>query len=287
MNTNTAAAPPASAPFMPVIRKCRRNSAAMKAASAPTKCSTSMMWPLPAIAPRVANTTESTVADSIRTSTAMPIVTMVRAIETRRSTQVRWSSTVAVGTSGASMARICTKSGGLSSSMVMTIRRGTGSSSMFEAGAEPGLEQPRRRLAVDDVRLAHAGKAAGDARGGLQRRVHVEPVGGLDLDGRLARDLAFPDGGRIADQGDRSERQAGEEGHDGDDEDQRAAGDVVRGHDRRRLALQARHGLDGHGGRRRRGLRLGPVSHGFPAFPRRGSCAARRPGPSGRDRGWR
>ena len=48
-----------------------------------------MMWPLPAMAPRVANTTDSTVADSISTSTAMPMVTVVRAMATRRSTQVR------------------------------------------------------------------------------------------------------------------------------------------------------------------------------------------------------
>ena len=61
----------------------------MKRASAPTKCSTSMMWPLPAMAPRVANTTDSTVADSISASTAMPMVTVVRAMVTSRSTQVR------------------------------------------------------------------------------------------------------------------------------------------------------------------------------------------------------
>ena len=168
----------------------------MKVASAPTKCSTSMMWPLPAMAPRVAKTTDSTVADSIRMSTPMPIVTVVCAIDTRRSTQVRWSSSVAVGTSGASIARICSKSGGLASSMVMTTRRGTGSSSMFESGAEPGLQQPRSRLAVDDSRLAHAGEAAGDARSGFERGLHVETVGRLHLDCRLARDLALPDRGR-------------------------------------------------------------------------------------------
>ena len=48
-----------------------------------------MMWPLPAMAPRVANTTVSTVADSISASTAMPMVTVVRAMATSRSTQVR------------------------------------------------------------------------------------------------------------------------------------------------------------------------------------------------------
>ena len=152
-----------------------------------------MMWPLPAMAPRVANTTDSTVADSIRTSTAMPIVTVVRAIETRRSTQVRWSSSVAVGTSGVEhgahlheIGRVVLVDGDDDQARNRQLVD-------VEPGAEPRFEQPRGRLAVDDPRLAHAGKAAGDARRRLERGVHVEPVGGLDLDGRLAGDLVFPD----------------------------------------------------------------------------------------------
>ena len=61
---------------------------------------------------RVANTTDNTVAVSISASAAMPIVTVVRAMITSRSTHVRWSSSAACGTSAVTASRSRPKSGG-------------------------------------------------------------------------------------------------------------------------------------------------------------------------------
>ena len=56
---------------------------------APMKCSTSTIGRLVAIAPRVANVTDSTVAASISASTPMPPITELRAIDRMRSIQAR------------------------------------------------------------------------------------------------------------------------------------------------------------------------------------------------------
>src|SRR5690606_2928065 len=145
MKTRIAARPPAAAPFMPVTRKWPRNSRAMKRASAPTKCRTSMMCPLPAMAPRVAKTTVSTVAASMSARTASPIVTVECAMATSRSTQVRWSSRLAVGNCEVRLARKVAKSGGSSGLIVTTMRRGTGSSSI--SSPEPSQGSSRRAVA--------------------------------------------------------------------------------------------------------------------------------------------
>src|SRR5216683_4606661 len=63
-NSTTATPPPIKPPLSPSTRKWRRNCPAMKAFFAPMKCRTPTMGPLAAIAPRVANVTESTVASS-------------------------------------------------------------------------------------------------------------------------------------------------------------------------------------------------------------------------------
>ena len=158
----------------------------------------------------------------------------------------------------------------------------------IEAGAEPWLEQPRGGLTIDDLHRFHAFRGAGDLGGRGQRGLHVQPVRRLDLDRGLTRNLALPYRSGVAHQRHRAEGQARQERHDGDDDDQRAAGDVLRRHDRRGAALRTL------AGRRRRfrrhsGLveRLRRLSHRCPAFRPTGSAGARRPGPSGRGRGWR
>ena len=62
--------PPISPPRRPSRRKCRWNSPAMKLSLAPTKCSTSTISRLPAMAPRVAKTTARPVAASTRATIA-------------------------------------------------------------------------------------------------------------------------------------------------------------------------------------------------------------------------
>ena len=61
----------------------------MKPSLAPTKCSTSMIWRLADIAPRVANITDSIVAASTSPRIASPTATALRAIARMRSTQPR------------------------------------------------------------------------------------------------------------------------------------------------------------------------------------------------------
>ncbi|MOA35629.1 hypothetical protein D3C78_1570960 [compost metagenome] len=88
-NTAAASALPAAAPLRLIFRKCFWNSRATKLLSAPTKCSTSTICRLPESAPRVANTTVSTMAVKTRMRTPTPIMTVVLAMETSLSTQVR------------------------------------------------------------------------------------------------------------------------------------------------------------------------------------------------------
>ena len=87
-----AAPPPIMPPSRPSARKWRWNCPAMKPSLAPTKCSTSTIGRLVAMAPRVAKVTDSMVATSISTSTPMPIAMAVRAMVRNRSIQPRWSS---------------------------------------------------------------------------------------------------------------------------------------------------------------------------------------------------
>ena len=81
--------PPTAPPCSPSTRKCPWNWPATKAFLAPMKCSTSMMWRLVAMAPRVAKETDRMVAASTSARMAMPPPIAVPAIARMRSTQPR------------------------------------------------------------------------------------------------------------------------------------------------------------------------------------------------------
>ncbi len=77
--------------------------------------------------------------------------------------------------------------------MVTMTSRGTGSSSMFEPGAEPWLEQARGRGAVDDaLRRCTPAKPRRSPAACVSAASMSRPFDRLDLDRRLARDLALP-----------------------------------------------------------------------------------------------
>ena len=100
----------------------------MKASSAPTRCRTSTLSRLPAMAPRVAKATASAAAVSTSSTTAMPDRMMVLAMVESRRSQSRWSSRIAVGTSRRSAAPKPATSGPASAVSFSTISLGTGSS---------------------------------------------------------------------------------------------------------------------------------------------------------------
>src|SRR5262245_55781328 len=101
----------------------------MKVFLAPIRWSTSTTVRLVAIAPRVANVTESTVATRTSASTASPPRNAARPMERMCSTKLRWSSRLAVGTCSDRSLASCWNSGTAPDVMRTTARRGTGSSS--------------------------------------------------------------------------------------------------------------------------------------------------------------
>jgi hypothetical protein len=93
------------------------------------KCSTSTIGRFIAMAPRVANITESTVAISISARMPTPPAIAVDAMVRMRSIQPRWSSTVTAAIFAASAARSAARSGRRPGSTRSTMMRGTGSAS--------------------------------------------------------------------------------------------------------------------------------------------------------------
>ena len=87
--TISASVPPIAPPSRPSLRNRPWNSRAMKASSAPTRCSTSTESWLPAIAPRVANATASAAASVMSRTTATPARIIVRAMADSRPAQRR------------------------------------------------------------------------------------------------------------------------------------------------------------------------------------------------------
>ncbi len=79
-------------------------------------------------------------------------------------------------------------------------------------------------------------------------RLDVVAGARLDLDGDVARDVGAPALRGLGDQNRAAGGEAGEKRHDGDDDDQRAAGDRIGGH-QRHVALELR--IRRHGGRER------------------------------------
>ena len=84
-----AASPPTAPPRRPSRMKRLWNSRAMKSSSAPTKCSTSTLSRLPAIAPRVAKATASAAAVSTSSTMTKPETMIVLAMADSRLTQSR------------------------------------------------------------------------------------------------------------------------------------------------------------------------------------------------------
>src|SRR5262245_11770151 len=151
----------------------------MKERRAPTKCRTSTMGRLVAMAPRVANITDSTVAARTSASTPMPSATALLATPRIRSIQPRWSSSVAPGTCSASALRRAPRSGASCPLSFTTITRGTGRSSSArpvpsqgssraaDSALEYGLTSPMPALARASP--AAAATSASPSRSGAGR----------------------------------------------------------------------------------------------------------------------
>ena len=147
----------------------------MKPSVAPMKCSTSTIGRLAAIAPRVANATDSMVAATISSSTPMPPRIVVLAMARIRSIQVRWSSRLAPATRSVKQL-----------AQLREIGRRVGREPHHDdarhrqilqrgAGTEPWLEQARRFLRGIGPHLADAGKFARDLDGALDLALEILP----------------------------------------------------------------------------------------------------------------
>src|SRR3954466_29322 len=101
----------------------------MKLSLAPMRCSTSITGRFVAIAARVANATESTVAANTSSSKPIPPARTAPAMARMRSTKPRWSSRLAPWICSVSVWRSCTRSGAAPDAIRTTISRGTGRSS--------------------------------------------------------------------------------------------------------------------------------------------------------------
>src|SRR3954453_18463263 len=101
----------------------------MKLSLAPMRCSTSITGRFVAIAARVANATESTVATNTSSSKPIPPARTAPAMARMRSTKPRWSSRLAPWICSVSVWRSCTRSGAAPDAIRTTISRGTGRSS--------------------------------------------------------------------------------------------------------------------------------------------------------------
>src|ERR1700761_1513053 len=101
----------------------------MKRSPAPTKCSTSTIGRLAAIAPRVAKDTEIMVAMITSARMPRPANTVAPVIERIRSIQARWSSTLAVGATCVPRLRSAARSSVEPGCTRATMTRGTGRSS--------------------------------------------------------------------------------------------------------------------------------------------------------------
>src|SRR5215813_4115689 len=144
----------------------------MKVFLAPIRWSTSTTVRLVAIAPRVANVTESTVATRTSASTASPPRNAARPMERMCSTKLRWSSRLAVGTCSDRSLASCWNSGTAPDVMRTTARRGTGSSSSTRPVPSQGSSRcedssfektrtsdtPRKRRAISAARVKSASR---------------------------------------------------------------------------------------------------------------------------------
>src|ERR1700761_7428666 len=101
----------------------------MKRSPAPTKCRTSTIGRLAAIAPRVAKDTEMMVAMITSARMPRPANTVAPVIERIRSIQARWSSTLAVGAACVTRLRSAARSSVEPGCTRATMTRGTGNSS--------------------------------------------------------------------------------------------------------------------------------------------------------------
>ena len=100
-----------------------------------------MISRLPAIAPRVAKATAKAVAAKTSPTIPMPRTTSVFAMAARRSTQSRWSSSVAPRSVSDRPLRSSSKFGRWPEFSFSTIDAGHRQLAEIEPGAEPGLEQ--------------------------------------------------------------------------------------------------------------------------------------------------
>src|SRR5215204_4713391 len=158
--------PPASPPLSPRRKKRRWNSRAMKASSAPTKCSTSTTSRLPAIAPLVAKATASPVATKTRITIATAAPTTARAMVESRASHRPWSSSVALGTS-ARRRRSSSESGPWPASSFRMTSRGTGRSPR----SRPLPSQGSSRRSASCLPIARASATPGAARASSATRV--------------------------------------------------------------------------------------------------------------------
>ena len=185
--------PPADVrPSSPRRKKRRWNSRAMKASSAPTKCSTSTTSRLPAIAPRVAKATASPVA----TKTRITIATADPDDGARHGREPRQPQAVVVEASRsappASAAPELVGIGAVAGLELQDDEPRHRQVAEVEAAAEPGLEQA---LGLALARIARASATPGAARASSATRVDVgldvAPRDRPDLDRHLARDRAI------------------------------------------------------------------------------------------------
>ena len=262
----------------------------MKLSLAPMRCSTSITGRLVAMAARVANATESTVAAKTSTQhadaegndraghgahavdeAAMVVEAHARICSAERLAQLRQVGRGARRDPHDDEAR---------HRQIVEL----------QPASQPRLEQARRFLPWNRVAPRDAGRPARAMTAALATSISMScPATGTDLDRHLARHIGLPFARRGAHQHDRARRQRGEKGHDGDDRDQGAArqsSPAARSESRSAAATRAR----------RSGRRVGPAR--LLRFHRRvirrhaGDLRAARDGvrrtdPSARRRGWR